>query len=484
MADTLDPPEEQHSYGDVPASSQKDTQDEIATSVQPSSPVILDEDPPLHRENGEESTVAIEAPVSSEVSGGDQERFYQVPTRTVSWLYRILFGLAAIVVGVDNVTIKQLILPAQMALISPDNKITAFTLVASVGALAGVIASPLIGAISDRTTWRWGRRRLWMIIGCVSVVIGLVIMGSARTVGLVLLGEIIVQCAADTLLAVYSAVIPDQIPPAQRASASAFVGMSPLVGGVVGIALISRLTNVLNHPDTGYYILAAASVVLVGCFFTVFREEPLPRKLVKPFSLKALLSDFWVDPRQYPDFGFVWLSRCLAYLGYQLLITYLLYYLQDVIHFNRADQGVTIFQICSTVMLLIAAIVGGIIADRTQRLKPFVSWAAVVMCIAMLGIAFIPAWPALLVAGIFLGLGFGLYLAVDQAIAVKVLPRASARGKDLGLINTAIFFPLIIGPLIGGFVLNVFHSYSILFAISAIAFAFAAATILPVKSVR
>ncbi|HEY4383293.1 MAG TPA: hypothetical protein VGN34_02290, partial [Ktedonobacteraceae bacterium] len=60
---------------------------------------------------------------------------------------------------------------------------------------------------------------------------------------------------------VCTAIIPDQIPPAQRVSTSAFIGMSPLVGGAVGIILISRLTNVLVHPDQGYYALAITSAI-------------------------------------------------------------------------------------------------------------------------------------------------------------------------------------------------------------------------------
>lgn len=414
----------------------------------------------------------------------DADAFYQVPTQSVSWLYRILFGVAAIVIGVDNVTIKQLILPAQMAQIDPTNKIAAFTLVASVGALAGVISSPLVGALSDRTTWRWGRRRSWLLIGAVGVALGLVIMGVATTVWEVLVGEIIVQFAADALLSVCTAIIPDQIPLQQRASASAFVGMAPLVGGAVGIILISRLTNVLTHPAQAYFILAVTSVLFVFSFLTVFREQALPRKLVKPFRLATLLSEFWVDPRRYPDFGFVWLSRACAFFGYQVLITYVLFYLQDVIHLARADQGVAAFQISSTLALLIAAIVSGIQADRIQRLKPFVVAGALVMGAALFAIAFIPVWPVFLAAGVVLGLGFGVYLAVDQALAVKVLPRASARGKDLGLINTAIFIPLIVGPLIGGFVLNTSHNYTVLFAIAAVFMLLAAVFITPVKSVR
>lgn len=415
---------------------------------------------------------------------GKLDDFYQVPTRPVSWIYRILFGIAAIVLGVDNVTIKQLILPAQIAHLDPTNKIVAFTLIASVGAIAGVISSPLIGALSDRTTWRLGRRRSWMLITTAGVVVGLLIMGLATSIWMVLVGEILVQFWVDGLLAVCTAVIPDQIPLSQRSSASAFVGMSPLVGGAVGIILISRLTNVLLHPELGYYFLAITSVLFVLAFLTVFREQQLPRTLVKPFRLSELLSELWVNPRRYPDFGFVWLSRCLAFFGYQVLITYLLYYLQDVIKLPRADQGVAAFTLSSTLALVAAAIVSGIVADRLQRLKPFVIGGALVMGVALLSIAFTSLWPVFIASSIVVGLGFGVYLAVDQAIAVKVLPKAEARGKDLGLINTAIFIPLIIGPLVGGFVLNVFHSYTLLYAIAAFALVLAAVFIIPVKAVR
>ncbi len=439
--------------------------------------------------NGEKSALSIEHAVPVENVSNTEEvtetdTFYKTPTRSVSWLYRILFGVAAIVLGVDNVTIKQLILPAQIAHLDPTNKIVAFTLIASVGAIAGVISSPLIGALSDRTTWRLGRRRSWMLITTVGVVIGLLIMGLATSIWMVLVGEILVQFWVDGLLAVCTAVIPDQIPPSQRASASAFVGMSPLVGGAVGIILISRLTNVLVHADLGYYYLAVTSVLFVLAFLLVFREQQLPRTLVKPFRFAELFSEMWVNPRRYPDFGFVWLSRCLAFFGYQVLITYLLYYLQDVIKLARADQGVAAFTIASTSAVIVAAIVSGALADRIQRLKPFVISGALLMACALFGIAFTTTWPVFIVASILVGVGFGVYLAVDQAIAVKVLPRAEARGKDLGLINTAIFIPLIIGPLVGGFVLNVFHSYTILYSIAAIILVLAAVFIIPVKSVR
>src|SRR4051794_20259882 len=81
---------------------------------------------------------------------------FQIPTRSLSWTFRSLFALASIVTGLCNVTIKQLLLPAQVGFLDPAHKFTTFALIASVGAFAGVVIAPLAGALSDRTVSRWG----------------------------------------------------------------------------------------------------------------------------------------------------------------------------------------------------------------------------------------------------------------------------------------------------------------------------------------
>lgn len=51
----------------------------------------------------------------------------------------------------------------------------------------------------------------------------------------------------------------------------------------------------------------------------------------------------------------------------------------------------------------------------------------------------LPTWTGILIAAIIFGGGFGLYLGVDIALAVQVLPSKDARGKDLGIIYDAIY---------------------------------------------
>ncbi|HEY7417181.1 MAG TPA: hypothetical protein VH593_18485, partial [Ktedonobacteraceae bacterium] len=106
------------------------------------------------------------------------------------------------------------------------------------------------------------------------------------------------------------------------------------------------------------------------------------------------------------------------------------------------------------------------------------------MALGLFVIVLLPHPGALWVAAVLFGAGFGVYLGVDIHLAVKVLPRASDLGKDLGIIHTAIFLPLIVSPWIGALTLNAASSFSLLFALAGLFSVGAALCILPIKAVR
>src|SRR5689334_330777 len=111
----------------------------------------------------------------------------------VSACYQTSFFLASMVGGLSSVCIKQLLLPLQVSQLDPRTTATSFALIASLGACAGLVAAPLSGALSDRTTSRWGRRRPWLVGGVLTAVIGLLMMAQASTLLWLLLGEILAQ---------------------------------------------------------------------------------------------------------------------------------------------------------------------------------------------------------------------------------------------------------------------------------------------------
>jgi MFS family permease len=405
-------------------------------------------------------------------------------TKPVDTSYRIGFTLASFVPGISSVALKQLIIPLQVAQLDPAHTYTSFAIVASVGALAGLTASPLSGALSDRTISRFGRRRPWIVGGIVVAVLGLALMAVASSIPLLLLGGILEQIGIDTILSTVTALIPDQVPLHQRANVSALNGMAPIFGGVVGLVLVTSLTNT-KIVAQGYLLLIGLSVLFVLIFLFVLREQPHPREAVPPFRLKSFLGGF-LHPLTSRDFAYTLASRLLVFLSFTILGAFLLFYLQGVFHVSEAGAAhmLTTFQVISTLLLAVVALLTGYLAHRLNRLKPFVLIGALLMALGLGVLIAFPTWAALFVAAALFGGGFGGYLGVDINLAVRVLPCAEERGKDLGMMYTAIFLPLILSPVIGAVALNVFHSFALLFTVAALASVAAAILIVPIRSVR
>jgi MFS family permease len=399
--------------------------------------------------------------------------------------YRLGFLLASMVAGLSSVCIKQLLLPLQVSLLDPRNTNTSFAIVAAVGAFAGLVAAPLTGALSDRTRSRWGKRKPWILGGISVGVVGLLVMAWATTIPILLLGEILEQIGVDAVLSNVTTLIPDQIPEQQQATTSALNGMAPVVGGTVGLMLVVFFTNT-RVVAQGYILLAVVSRLCTGIFLLALREQSLPQEQVAPFHLGTFLASF-AHPLRSHDFAYTLASRLLVFFTFTMIGSYLLFYLRASLHASAtlAAHGVFTYQLISTAMLIIIAPLTGYFSHRFHCIKPFAATGALVMALSMLMIVLFPSWKALYGAGAIFGCGFGSFLGVDIALAVQVLPNDANRGKDLGIIYTSIFLPLIVTPILGAFILNSFHNnFALLFSSAALSSVLAALLIFPIKSVR
>jgi MFS family permease len=405
----------------------------------------------------------------------------QVPTKAVNAGFQVLLSLANLVIWLSILPISQILLPMQIAALSAANKFTNLAIATTVGVLAAVITNPIAGALSDRTTSRLGRRRPWFIVGSMLSAVTLALMANSASFIALVVWWAIFHIAANAILAGLSAVVPDQVPVRQRGTVSAFVSLSLPLGAVIGALLVTR---VARSTQMSYYIFIGLLLMVMMLFILVLRDKPLPKEAAPRFHLGTFLAGFWVNPVKYPDFGWAWLTRFLVYLSYFTSLGYLLYFLQDAVHYQKAAQGVTTFQIILTGTLLIASVTSGMLSDRLQRRKVFVMGASLVIALSFLILAFFQTWLAVELAAAVLGVGFGAYLGVDIALITQLLPSANARGKDLGVINIANAFPQVVGVTIAAFVVNTFHSYTVLFVVAAILAVLGAVLIQQIKSVR
>ena len=400
-------------------------------------------------------------------------------------------GLASLGMWMASYTPLQVLLPIQLQDIAPHGKIVALAVVTGVGAVASGIATPLAGALSDNTTSRFafgrmaGRRHRWTLGMAVLAALSLALLSQMRTVLGVAILWVLFSAFQNGEYASLSAAIPDHVPVRQRATVAGWVGMPQALGLVVGTILV---VAVFTGQTSGYVVLAVLMAALVLPFVLLTPDYPLAAEHSRPFSWRELGRSYWISPREYPDFAWAWFTRFLMSLAIAMGTLYLLYFLRDRIHYARlfpgqtAQDGLLILIVIYTAGVVITAIVGGMISDRLGRRKTMVLISGIVIAAAALLLTFVETWTASIGAAVLFGVGFGAYLAVDQALITQVLPAARDRAKDLGVINIALVCPSAIGALIAAPLVSL-GGYPTLFAGTAVVAVLGSVLVWKIKSV-
>lgn len=411
----------------------------------------------------------------------------QTPTRPVRLGFMLALTLAQSVLFMCYVGIGGLLLPLQISTIDPANKVVNLGIVTSISVLLALIGNPLVGALSDRTTSRFGRRRPWIFAGTILSALSLSIMLSAQSIWMIFVGWAAFQLFSNFILAALTAIIPDQVPVEQRGTASGMVGLAISVGSIIGSIVIGQI---LKAPAPSYVLLIILLLVILIPYSIFLREKTLPREYVKRFRLGTFLANFWIDPRKHGDFTWAWLARFIPFFGYFLGTNYLFFYLQDAVHYDKLFPGQSIVQavstltIISTLVALVFTPLGGYLSDRFKTRKLFIIIANVIIAAAMIAFGTVPSWTVILVTMGVLGMGFGIYTSVDAALVTQVLPSANDRAKDMGIINIANTLPQSLAPAAAAFIISASHSYLTLYVTGAVIALIGIFSVLPIKSVR
>src|SRR5690606_35691977 len=119
---------------------------------------------------------------------------------------------------------------------------------------------------------------------------------------------------------------------------------------------------------------------------------------------------------------------------------------------EQAEESLIELVLVYMVFVIIASLVFGRLSDKLGRRKMFVFLASALQAVAALMLALVPDLTVATIAAGLLGLGYGTFLSVDQALATQVLPDAQSRGKDLGIMNIATAVPQALAPLFGAWI--------------------------------
>jgi MFS family permease len=344
--------------------------------------------------------------------------------------------------------------------------------VVGAGSVVALVGNPLCGRLSDRTSSRLGMRRPWMVGGLVGGTVGVLVVATAPNLGLVVLGWCVAQFFFNAVLAVHVAVLPDQVPSAQRGRVAGVLGVCLPVASIAATFIVKVASG---HQVAMFLLPCAVGGAFIVVFAVMLHDRHLRAAAAPKWTVRELAGTFYFNPRRNPDFAWAFLT------------TYQVYFLLDELHRSEAEIPDLVFlgTLAQSCAVVAASLAGGRVSDRVGRRKVFVLAAALVYALAMLLLSVATDFAMFLAAMGLSGLGFGLYFAVDLALVADVLPDPDNAAKDLGVFNYAGALPFALAPALAPGILALGGgSYGFLYGVAALCAGAGAFAVLPIRAIR
>ena len=360
------------------------------------------------------------------------------------------------------------------------------SIVTSAAVVVTMILLPIIGTLSDRTRSRWGRRAPWVLGGGITGAALLILMPAAPSLAVLVIIWSLASLVINVAQGPASTTVADRVPSERIGLASMISGLLAYGGVVVGSVLAGVLFNAVG---LGAYIPFAIFLAVAVVLFALIARDKSSKELVAPKLGVSTLFLSFVTALRDRDYRWAWIAKVILFAGYQISAVYPIYMLQSYVSpalsESQAATTAPLLSLAGVPGALVAMAISGRWSDKIGRRKPFVIAASVIMAVSFLVPLVWPSLPAMFIQAIVLGFGFGMFIVVDQALFIEVLPDREAAGRDLGLAQLGTNLGQAVGPAIGGLVVVVFAgAYGPIWAVSSVLVLVSAVLIAPIKRVR
>jgi maltose/moltooligosaccharide transporter len=337
------------------------------------------------------------------------------------------------------------------------------------GPVTGLLVQPLVGAMSDRTVSRWGRRTPYFLIGAILCSLGLLAMPYSPTLWMAASLLWILDSANNVTMEPYRAFVSDKLPASQHSlgflTQSAFTGLGQTLAYLtpsllVWIGMDKDAVNGSHIPQVvvaAFLIGAVCSLVSVLWSVKTTPEDPLsPQALAAlratPGGWKHTLAEIGAAVRDMPltmkQLALVKLFQWYAMFCYWQFITLslarTLFGTSDAASPGFRDAGLLNGQI-GAFYNFIAFLAAFALVPFARRHGPHVVHGVCLLLAGagMLAIPHIHSPVLLLVPMVGIGLAWASIMGNPYVILASSLP-PERTGVYMGIFNMFIVIPMII----------------------------------------
>ncbi len=351
-------------------------------------------------------------------------------------------------------SLHSIVLPLRLLdLVAEAEKNTKLGLLTFAGLILAMIVQPIVGAISDRSGFRWGRRRPYILIGSLVGILLLPGIGLFQSYAALFAIYCLLQMTSNTAQGPYQAFIPDLVPQGRKGLASGVKSLLEIIGGIAIVRLIGYFMG--NYvPGEGtlwlWLALGVLAAVLLGAMLATIITVREPESRIserQPPMWKTLVRSFRIDVRKDRDFIVFLVSRLLIFMALATIQTFALFYLRDVIGLANPATATADLLIAVGVGMLLSVYPAGRLSDKIGR-RPVVISSGLLGAGGILVIFFSTGYGVLIAGGAIIGIATGAFMSSNWALATDLVP-GGEEARYLGLTNMATAGGAALARLIG-----------------------------------
>lgn len=358
-----------------------------------------------------------------------------------------------------------------------------YGLISLAGPFSGMVVQPIIGALSDRTTSKWGRRRPYLLGGAILASLALwafpnssvIAQFFGNSLGVVLAPWAglavaafmiwIIDACVNIAQGPYRALIPDVVPQKQHAIANSFLSFAIGLGSVVAAAtppVLSKFFHITMSIPAQFVMAAIAftGAMLVTCIAIKEKQhviEKTEEETKEKNSFLDSMKDFLTTSPEIVKICvlqfFTWIGTMCLLLYFTLFVVHNLYGVPDIpaegIDLASFDSiklaGTNFALICLALFNLVCFVVSipiGVLSTKFGN-KVVHSVALFSMAISYLILAFSHTNIAVMIGIGLAGIGWASVLALPFAMLSQYI-KPGSEGSVMGIFNIFIAGPQVV----------------------------------------
>lgn len=357
------------------------------------------------------------------------------------------------------------------------------------GLIIAMLAQPVAGAISDRSVFKWGRRRPFIFAGVAGILLLLPSIGLASSFVVLFTGYCLLQLFSNIAQGPYQAFIPETVSANKRGQASGVKSLLEILGGAALLFPISRFMDSYSQSGEASWLwfslgLLGVILLLLMLYTITAVKEPRPVAPLKREVIPTWINTFRINIKDNRPFLWFLASRLAVFMGLTTIQQFALYFFRDVIGAADPAAATTRFLAIAIVFMLLAALPAGYFSDLIGR-KPIAIGSAFLGACGTLMILLAHSGIVLMAAAAVLGIALGAFNCTNWALATDLVNKGE-EARYLGIANMATAggaaLARLIGPVIDFFnQIGLNMGYTVMLAVCMVYFIAGAVLLFKVK---